>query len=698
VLLVLGLIVGTNGWSSARAAEGDWAAIECVPADLPPDALFDVGQVVADFEDAMPKWEALRGGQNAHAVLRRDDAECHGGKASLRVDYEFSGRKDYDYVQIAADLELPQPGTGFGFWLKTDGTAFPLRLRFADKSGETHQVDMLSAARPGWQFVAATFDGHSTAWGGDGNQRKDYPCRLTGICMDRPAVGFRGQGTLWIDDAALLKPRAVARGLAVEIRGKRFGNLYDVGETATLRARGPGQRIRWRAADYWGREIAAGDGPAAGTQVAFALARPGYYACTLELLDGDRLADARRLPCAALPGGRQEAASDFVGMCSHYGQNAYPLESMELMRRYGIDQFRDEISWRGYERTQGKYEMPSFAQAYIKRAAELKMRPLIIFDYNNPHYDQDGFPNSPEAIAAFARYAVDLARQTRGSVRQFEVWNEWVGGCGMRGRPGTHDGAAYGRLLKPTYEAVKAAVPEATVCGIGGEYGPRCAEHILGAVSTAGPSSMDAWSIHPYRYPRPPEASDLTGEVRRIAERVAAAGARQKVWITEIGYPTHRTSGGSPPDAQARLAVRTLVLLQSTGLVEKVFWYDFKDDGLGRDYNEHNFGVVHHQQFNCAPKPAIVAICALVGRTAGAEFKSLKQDGETFIAAYRQRDGSDLLVAWTTRGQRAATIVGKCKAAVDLMGGPLPADTAVSLTESPVYLLGENLSLRFAAP
>ena len=36
-------------------------------------------------------------------------------------------------------------------------------------------------------------------------------------------------------------------------------------------------------------------------------------------------------------------ASDFVGVCNHYGQNAYPLETMELMRTSGVDQFRDEV-------------------------------------------------------------------------------------------------------------------------------------------------------------------------------------------------------------------------------------------------------------------------------------------------------------------------------------------------------------------
>ena len=66
-----------------------------------------------------------------------------------------------------------------------------------------------------------------------------------------------------------------------------------------------------------------------------------------------------------------------------------------------------------YEREKGRYAMPDFVTAHLTRSAELQMRPLIIFDYNNPHYDNDGFPNSPEAIAAFGRYAVDLAADPR---------------------------------------------------------------------------------------------------------------------------------------------------------------------------------------------------------------------------------------------------------------------------------------------
>ena len=379
-------------------------------------------------------------------------------------------------------------------------------------AASAHQIDMLSTSQPGWQFFAGLVDSHSTAWGGDGNQRKDYPLKLAGICIDRPRVGFVGRGSLWLDDAAVLRPRAASvQSLQMETQHPRFGNLYTVGDVVTLRARGGGDQVRWRTVDFFGRELAHGEGAASGVEARFTCGEAGWYACRLESLDGGRVVEAKLFQCAALPGGAEPVRSDFVGVCSHFGQNAYPLDTMDLMRHYGLDQYRDEISWRGYEQAPGQFALPEFAAAYLQRSATLQMRPLIIFDYNNPHYDHDGFPNSPAAIAAFTAYAVDLARQTRGQVPMFEVWNEWVGGCGMNGKPGVHDGEAYGRLLQPTYAAVKQALPDVTVVGIGGEYGPQCADHILGAVRTAGPDAMDAWSIHPYRYPNPPEASDLRG-------------------------------------------------------------------------------------------------------------------------------------------------------------------------------------------
>ena len=181
---------------AACAAADDWRSIACIPADPFPEEMFDVTHAVDGFETEPLRWEALHDGQNAKATLEQDTAEHYAGSAAMRVDYHFTGRKDLEYVQINTNLDLREPGLAFGFWVKTDGTPFHFRLRVADRSGETHQFDMLSAHCAGWQFTAVPLSNPSTAWGGDGNHRLDYPCRLAGICIDRPKVGFSARVAL----------------------------------------------------------------------------------------------------------------------------------------------------------------------------------------------------------------------------------------------------------------------------------------------------------------------------------------------------------------------------------------------------------------------------------------------------------------------------------------------------------------------
>ena len=687
-IATVGLLIAT-----ATAAD-DWQTVACIPADQPPEAMFDVTQAVDGFEAEPLKWTALHGGQNAKTVLRRDSAAHHGGAAALGIDYEFSGRKELEYVQINTKLDIREPGLGLGFWAKTDGTPFHFRLRVLDRNGKTLQWDMLSANRAGWQFVAVPLTHPNMAWGGDGSRRIDYPCRLAGICIDRPHEGFAGQGTLWLDDVALLRPHKPAPGkLTVEVRPKSFGNLYAVGQPLAIRARGEGCVIHLSVSDFWGRQLAKGQDVAAHTGARFTPQQAGYFAAAIELLGPAGPGEKQTFAFAALPGGGEKAQSDFLGMCTHFGQRGYPLECMELMRHYGMDQFRDEVSWGGVEARPGKFSLPEHAAAYLQHAADLKMRPLVIFDYGNRHYDEGGFPNSPAALAGFANYAVELVRRTQGVVGQFEVWNEWVGGCGMHGQPGSHDGAAYGRLLKPAYEAVKREFPGVTVVGIGGEYGPKCADTIVAAIKTAGVRSMDAWSIHPYRYPRGAEESDLAGEVNRTAARVAQAGAAQKAWVTEIGWATHRGSTGSDEHAQACHAVRALAMLQSTGIVEKVFWYDLKDDGLNRDYNEDNFGVLHHQSYNCAPKPAAVALAVFLRLTHGGVCGPLWQEGKAYALPYRLPGGEQLLVAWALAAGTPVRVSGELAEVRDLMGNPRDRCEPHLLGLEPIYLSGKDLRL-----
>lgn len=204
-LLVFAALAAT---SQSLAMERVWAPIEGPTSDVATEARYDSQRPVADFESEEQTWTSLRSGQCAKVALSRDADVHRNGTASLRVDYAFVGKQDVEYIQLQHRVEVATVGLGLGFWMKHDGTPFSLRARLVDASGENHQIELEATAEAGWQFVAGPLDTKSTYWGGDGNGRKDYPCRLTGILFDRPRKGFVGSGSLWIDDVVIVKPRS----------------------------------------------------------------------------------------------------------------------------------------------------------------------------------------------------------------------------------------------------------------------------------------------------------------------------------------------------------------------------------------------------------------------------------------------------------------------------------------------------------
>lgn len=672
-----------------EVAEPKWMEIACPEAEYSLSRRVQVGRTLDDFEASPLPWRSQSGGQNAQSRVARAEDDRHAGQASLQVDYEFVGKEEYEYVGVERSLEIPDDANGLGFWVKREPVGFHMAVRVVDRSGEVHQFGVEESAGDGGHFAVALFRA-ATIWGGDGNRRLDKPLRLHSLVFDRPQPGYRGLGRLWIDDLQVVQPLPPSHSLRIEVGNKQFGNLYRPGEVVDLRAAVDSGRVGWRIEDFWGTVLERQTSSDSSATVALRLEQPGFYAVHFDCQRDGAVVETRTFRCAALVDA-PPAAQAFLGFSCHFGQDAYPLECFDLLKRYGFLRYRDEIGWVHVERERGRYALPDFAERYLRRSRELGMEPLIIFDYANPHYDQGGFPNSPEAIAGFAAYAVELARLTRGAVNEFEIWNEWIGGCGMRGRPGNHGPEAYGRLMQATYSAVHAAVPETVLVGIGGEYGPHCAENVARAIRSGGAKSLDAFSIHPYRYPRTPEASDLIGEVQAVLNRAVECGAPRRMWITEIGYPTHRGRGGSDERTQARLAVRTLALLQATEGVEKVYWYDLKNDGLAREYNEHNFGIVLHQQFSCAPKPAIVAMSVFARLTAGAKPGSLQRQGNRHVLRYRKPDGAELLVLWASEGHATCTLRGSNKRIFDLMGCEQPRSESIKVSEYLIYVQGENL-------
>jgi hypothetical protein len=114
---------------------------------------------------------------------------------------------------------------------------------------------------------------------------------------------------------------------------------------------------------------------------------------------------------------------------------------------------------------------------------------------------------------------------------------------------------------------------------------------------------------------------------------------------------------------------------------------------LTREYNEHNFGLIHHQQYNCAPKPGIVARSVFIRLTADAAFQDLHRAGDLYSARYRRPDGSDVLRVWTERGTQRIALSGQLEFTWDLMGRSLAAAQQIDASENPIYVVGHDLAV-----
>jgi hypothetical protein len=691
-------------WLMPCNAQSEWSPINTIPDDSVLESAFEVLESIDDFERPGRKWNPISREINAKTSLSPDSSMRNRSGTGMRVQYQFSGHADNELIQFTTPVEIDRPGLWFGFWVKTDGTAFPIRLRFSDATGELHQWDVPVVYKPYWQYVAVDLDSVATGSGGDGNQKLDFPCRLNSICFVRPFGGFIGAGQLWIDDVSIVRKRESEQpSLRVDVNDSTFGNVYQTGDSLIARAKGDGDSIRWQLIDFWGARIAFATGKATETPINVELQRPGYYSCWLELIKNKKVIERRFLTLAVFPKAKEILPSNFIGMNTHFGfigERAYNLECMDLLQRYGIDQYRDGMgSWGQYEASPGVYVLPEHAQQYLARSRNLKMRPLTCITGWNRLYDEGGFPNSPEAIRAFASFASALVSQNTDAVQNFEIWNEWVGGTGMEGRPGIHDGEAYGRLLRETYAAIKKDNPQATVVGVGGENPARvyegqvtAIETLDGIFKTAGSDSMDAWSIHPYQIPRPPEIGNLPKDVRDIHSHAKKNGVDAKLWVTEIGWLTKIGSPGISEEAQACYLVRSLTLLQAMRVVDKAYWYDFQDDGLSRTDPRDNYGIVHNQFYNCSPKPAAVALGVLIQQTQNAACGPIWNKGPAYAGRYEFSDQEQCLVVWSIRPTKVR-IGGRIDACFDMMGSPITVQQNFTLGNFPIYVRGRDLAV-----
>jgi hypothetical protein len=289
-----------------------------------------------------------------------------------------------------------------------------------------------------------------------------------------------------------------------------------------------------------------------------------------------------------------------------------------LLKEAGVQWVREEFSWDRVQREPGG---PfgfggdgSGMYDYDHSVAALRYSGIQIMGLLD--YQPGWFAGQNVPLDQWVKEWGDYVYQTvahfgrGGGVKYWEIWNEpnvehFGYGAGLR----TIDD--YARLLGVARAAAKSADPDATIvlAGLAPVWNyPRSPStydyfDYLEALGKLGAwQNFDVLAVHPYR-PDSPEgapwrrdhAATFPEEMGRLNDLMLRYGPRP-VWLTEVGWTTNRGFPGVSEDQQAQFLARLYVMALAEPSIEKVFWYDFRNDAQpGSPYDRPAFNDTYHE-------------------------------------------------------------------------------------------------------
>ncbi len=406
-----------------------------------------------------------------------------------------------------------------------------------------------------------------------------------------------------------------------------------------------------------------------------------------------------------------EPKNDYVYVSTHFDK--YDQEkSFEVVSRAGLAGIRDEMYWHNVEATKGVYKLNDLQNARVASLSENNLDMLQILAYSNPLYITDRpysiitAPFHDAEIEAFANYAGFMARELKGKVNKFEIWNEWnIKNFNAEQR----DAGVYTKLLKACYEAIKKENPDALVYAIGSAGAD--ADMLKQVLEAGGYDYMDGVSIHPYDWQGTYRHEVQINAVSKIHDLLIEYGGDKPVIYSEMGWTSADCTTGVGRKNQAIYAVQVVFIAKAHNLADEIYWYDLQDDGAMNESQEHKFGLTEYEFGDdpLAAKESFLAVAAMNRFMAGKteHISSIEKDDlQTAVHFFDKGDGTNFGVLWTTKteGDSIALNLG-CQSieVFDYYGNKI--DTLASgdgiynftLAEEPVYIKGSFTKYEEAA-
>jgi hypothetical protein len=266
------------------------------------------------------------------------------------------------------------------------------------------------------------------------------------------------------------------------------------------------------------------------------------------------------------------------------------------MARSGVESSRIAFEWLRAQKRRGLPFDHTKTDRAVRHAVNhgIDILPVVILAPKWARQYPDVAHSPPKSFADYTRYLRALIERygengtfwtanpllPKRPIRQWQIWNEphlqyqWSIPTGQDYAPG------YGKLLRASYKAIKAADPGATVVlgGLSNESW-KYLDHLYkeGAIKGA----FDVAAVHPYTS-KPDGIITLVKRFRIVMKRYGAA--KMPLWITELGLPASKGKINSNNKLQTTdegmgqylaRAYKVLVKNQSSSLanVQRVYWY-----------------------------------------------------------------------------------------------------------------------------
>ena len=378
---------------------------------------------------------------------------------------------------------------------------------------------------------------------------------------------------------------------------------------------------------------------------------------------------------------------DFAGIV-HAGRSETEEEFVYL-DHLGVKWILHTFNWSSIEPEQGEWDFLYYDDLVDRnKTAGMKIIGLLAYDNWWIHDSSDAPRYIPShRMPDFLNYARETVEHFRGRVDAWCIWNE----PNSQFWRGTDEG--FIELARLTADAVREVDSEVIL--LGGGFNRNILglpeKFIRDLFESGAMEKTDGIAFHPYEL-NPYRTALLYEKFKSIVDDY---GFGDKIWITEVGYPT---GGWYPTRVQEKrfpeYVIKTWVLLAAGG-AQKILWYQLFDP-ISRSIgdSEDFFGLVRSREDYTSKGAEAFRLCSVF--LSGTNCYAIEPGADSLPRAMRsfwfRGSGRGVLVIWNDN-------LGQVRISLRLSGTDLvlhdpvtgaesqiQADTVVGVGRMPVFI------------